>query len=84
MRTVDEHPLTYSEFIRFMDQFEHGTMDENFLFAPLACLFRMLPKGESLFRKTHPALTRLDSWLLHHFKFLKPLAWYDSVYVEKR
>lgn len=84
MRTVDEHPLTYAQFTKFMNQFENGAIDENFLFAPLAYILRMMPKGEYLFRKTHSVLARLDSWLLRHFKFLKPLAWYDSVYVEKR
>lgn len=83
MRTVDEHPLTYSEFKGFLEKFEHGVIEENFLFALLAYVFRMTSKGEPLFRKTHHLLSRFDSWLLRHFKFLKPLAWYDSVYVQK-
>lgn len=84
LRTMDEHPLTYSEFKGFMEKFENGKIEENFLLAPLAYIFRITPKGESLFRITHRTLARLDSLLLRHFKFLKPFAWYDSVYVEKR
>jgi SAM-dependent methyltransferase len=83
MRTVDEHPLTYSEFKDFLDKFEQGTMEEDFLFTPLAYIFRIFRKGETLFRKTHRILVRFDKWLLRHFNFLKPLAWYDSVYVQK-
>lgn len=84
MRTMDEHPLTYAEYKIFLNNFEHGSIEENFLFAPLAYIFRISPKSEKLFRITHRTLARFDRWLLRYFKFLKPLAWYDSVYVEKR
>ena len=83
LRTIDEHPLTYSKFKRFLGGFEQGTIEENFLFVPFVTIFRIIPRGESLFRKTHRVLARFDSWLLRHFKFLKPLAWYDTVYVQK-
>ena len=84
MRTADEHPLTYAEFTEFLNNFPQGTIEENFLLAPLAYIFRIIPRGEALFMKTHRLLTRFDKWLLNHFKFLKPLAWYDVVYLQTR
>ena len=83
MRTIDEHPLTYSEFKGFLHKFEHGTIKEDFLFAPFVSIFRVIPKGELIFQKVHPFLVRFDRWLMRHFKFLRPLAWYTSIYVQK-
>ena len=83
MRTIDEHPLTYTDISRFLSKFDNGTIEENFLFAPLATISRAIPHGESIFQTIHPILARFDRWLMRHFRFLKPLAWYTTTYVQK-
>lgn len=83
LRTADERPLTYAAFQAFRRKFAHGTMTEDFLLAPLAYLFRLLPGGEALFPSVHAALARLDRRLLRHLPFLKPLAWYGTLFLQK-
>ena len=84
LRTADEHPLTYAEFKRFVEKFDHGILEEDFLFTLLAYIFRIVPKGEGVFQKVQPRLARFDRWLMRRISGLKPFAWYDSVYVQKR
>lgn len=83
LRTQDEHPLTYKEFQQFAHAFDQNEMAEAFLLAPLAYVIRLLPGGEMPFQKLISWLHKVDGRLLRHLSFLKPLAWYDSVYLQK-
>lgn len=83
LRTQDEHPLTYKELKYFAAAFDQQVISEAFLLAPLAYFIRLLPKGEKPFFKIINWLHRVDHWLLRHLPFLKSLAWYDSVYLQK-
>ena len=81
LRTKDEHPLSFSELRRFGAYFSHLEVEGHFFLSPLSYLFRMLPGGESLFRRIHAFLQRLDKRLFGIFSFLKELAWYGSIKV---
>lgn len=84
LRTTDEHPLTHAELRQFAGTFWRWQMNEAYLFTPVAYLFRLIPKGEPLFRRCYIILQRLDNWLLQRLTALRPLAWYGTVKVWKR
>jgi SAM-dependent methyltransferase len=83
LRTKDEHPLTFKELRHFGTHFSRAELEEYFLLAPLAYLFRVLPGGETLFRRCHALLQRIDRWLFRTLLPLKELAWYGLIKVEK-
>lgn len=81
-RTHDEHPLTCKELRQFMGLFDRPQAEFFFFLTPLSYLFRVLPVGESLFRRLHDTLHRFDQWLFARAPWLKQFAWYDVVNVE--
>jgi len=83
LRTQDEHPLTYKELNYFVEAFDQHVISEAFLLAPLAYIIRILPGGEKPFLKVINWLHRVDRQVLRLLPFLKTLAWYDSVYLQK-
>ena len=83
LRTRDEHPLTFRELRRFSAYFDRPEMEEHFLVTPVSYLFRVLPGGESIFRRLHAVLQRFDRRLFDVFSLLKELAWYGVVKVER-
>jgi len=83
LRTRDEHPLTFRELRHFGTYFDRSEMEEHFLLTPLSYLFRLLPKGESIFRRLHAVLQRIDRRLFDMLSLLKELAWYGMVKVER-
>ena len=79
LRTRDERPIPFDEFEQFAARFSQSEVNTYFLLAPLAYIFRVLPKGESLFRKTHTFLQRVDARLFRTFPFLRRFAWYSII-----
>ena len=82
-RTRDEHPLTFSELRQFGDHFSRVEIREYFLLAPLWYVFRLLPGGESLFRRFHARLQRVDRRLFGTFAALREWAWYSLINVDR-
>ena len=82
-RTRDEHPLTFSELRQFGDHFSRVEIREYFLLAPLGYVFRLLPGGESLFRRFHARLQRVDRRLFGTFAALREWAWYSLINVDR-
>lgn len=76
LRTRDERPIPLDEFVQFAARFPQSTVSTYFLTAPLAYLFRILPRGETLFGTTHRVLQHADGWLFRTFSCLQGLAWY--------
>jgi len=83
LRTKDEHPLTFRELRHFGAYFSQAEMEEHFFLTPISYLFRVLPGGESIFRRLQPALQRIDTRLFGIFSRLKELAWYGVVKIER-
>ncbi len=79
LRTRDERPIPFHEFKQFAARFPQSKVTVYFLIAPASYLFRILPRGEKLFRKTHKFLQRIDAWLFDAVPFLRRLAWYSSI-----
>ena len=82
LRTEDERPLHYDEFVLFANKFGESEMVEAFLFAPLLAAVRKLPGGEKIYRRLIPAVHRFDQGLMRVLPFLKRLAWYDTVFAK--
>lgn len=83
MRTSDERPLALSELHAFAGRFAQADVDVLFLLAPLAYLFRLVPRGERLFRVAHRWLHALDRLVFRAMPFLRRFAWYGVVTVRK-
>ncbi len=82
-RSRDETPLTLSDLDGFARRFDRNQIGFRFLVAPLAYVFRLLPCGESWFRRVHIVLQRFDGWLLGRFPGFKRWTWYGLVHVER-
>jgi len=82
LRTKDEHPLTFRELRHFGAYFSQTEMEEYFFLTPISYIFRVLPRGESIFRRLHSVLQRIDIRLFKIFALLKELAWYGVVKIE--
>lgn len=83
MRTRDERPLALCELHAFAGRFAQADVDVLFLLAPLAYLFRLVPRCERLFRVAHRWLHALDRLVLRAVPFLRRFAWYGVVTVRK-
>lgn len=83
LRTEDERPLHYEEFVAFADKFSKSQLYEAFLCAPLIAAIRKIPGGERIYGKLIPAVHRLDQGLMRWLPFLKRLAWYDTIFAQK-
>jgi SAM-dependent methyltransferase len=82
LRHAREKPFQVGDFQRFASPFQGAQIETWFLLTPLAYLFRLFGL-ETLFRKVHAILCRLDAWLFHRFSFLRMLAWYGVVKAQK-
>lgn len=82
-RTRDEHPLSFPELRRFGAHFGRMEMKEYFLLAPLAYAFRLIPGGESWFRRLHGFLQAVDRRVFRRFPALKDHAWYGLINVDR-
>jgi len=83
LRTQDERPVILSELERFSNRFRFQELEVHFLFAPCAYLFRIIPKGERVFRKMHSFLSKLDTGLFRNFRAVRRFAWYGVIRVQK-
>ncbi len=83
LRTQDERPLSLAELASFAGRFAQARVEVMFLLAPLAYVFRLLPRCEPLFGVTHRALCAVDSALFRLLPFLRRFAWYGVVLAHK-
>ena len=83
LRTQDERPVILSELERFSNRFRFQELEVHFLFAPCAYFFRIIPKGERVFRKMHSFLSKLDTGLFRNFRAVRRFAWYGVIRVQK-
>jgi SAM-dependent methyltransferase len=83
LRTMDERPLEAEELVAFGRRFALSQTAWFFLLTLLAYPWRVLPRGEPLFRLVQRVLHQVDKLLLRFFPALGRYAWYGAVFVEK-
>ncbi|MDX1415157.1 MAG: class I SAM-dependent methyltransferase [Candidatus Promineifilaceae bacterium] len=82
LRTRDEQPVELRDLEYFGQLFTNPKLQTYYITAPLAYVFRLLPKGEQLFSAIYSQLSRIDQMLLKRFKVLREFAWYAAIHVQ--